>query len=126
ATAANAPIRIAGLQEVFAGVVAAGGTAAGRSTGVAGLIIVAAGGATTVASTPGVGAGTLGEATGAAARSASANSCAVWKRSSARLASALRTTASSPGGNCTLTVESVSDSSLRTFWSVMATVGPAE
>ena len=36
-------------------------------------------------------------AAGAAARIASANSCAVWKRSSARLASALRTTASIAG-----------------------------
>src|SRR5215471_18695760 len=125
-TAANAPITIAGVREVFAGVLAAGATAAGRSSAVPGLIIVAAAGATIVASTPGVSAGATGEATaGVAARSASANSCAVWKRSSERLASALRTTASSAGGNCTLSVEGANGSSLSTFCIVVVAVAPA-
>ena len=52
---------------------------------------------------------------GIAACNASANACAVGKRSSARLASALRTTASIAGGNCTFSVDGGSGSSFSTF-----------
>src|SRR5438034_1821388 len=64
---------------------------------------------TTVASDPAsVGAG-------AAARIAAANSAALWKRSSGRLASALRTTASIPAGASTLRIDGGIGSSLSTF-----------
>ena len=55
----------------------------------------------------------------AAARRAVANSAAVWKRSSGRFASALRTTASTASGSCTLSVEGGSGSSFSTFCAVV-------
>ena len=57
---------------------------------------------------------------GAASRIASANSCALWYRSSARLASALRTTESMTGSTWTLSIDGGSGSSFSTFCIVVA------
>ena len=96
------------------------------ATGAAGPglpIVSTLGGVAAAAAVPaGIGGGAISVGSAAdsswrcpAARSAAANSSAVWKRSSGRLASALRTTASIAPGTCTLKRDGGSGSSASTL-----------
>ncbi len=92
------------------------GAAAGMAVDWFGLTSVASGTESIVASADvASGRGIDDDDSAAAARIAAANSFAVWKRSAARLASALRITASIAGSTCTFNVDGGSGSSLSTF-----------
>src|SRR5207244_1003746 len=120
--ATTTTIASTGVRDACVGAAAAaGGVTAAEGTDAATLASVASAVVTSVESgfPTGAAAPDVAVVTAAAARSASENSCAVWKRSSARFASALRTTASMAGGNWTLSVEGGSGSSFSTFCMVV-------